>query len=166
MKLKDEYSLIVPFSFGGVLVRANRKCILESAFVRSRDIKKSNALNMGKEAEVPLLREAKKQLNDYFKGNFRDLCLPLDESVGTAFQRSVWLSLQKIPFGETRSYQDIALAVKSPKGSQAVGTANSKNPFALFVPCHRVINKNGNLGGFGAGKRLKKWLLHFEGVKI
>ena len=166
MKLKDEYSLIVPFSLGGVLIRANSNRILESAFINPGYLETNYLLISNKGADVPLLREARKQLNDYFKGKCKDLCLPLDESTGTAFQRSVWSSLQKVPFGETRSYQDIAVAVKSPKGSRAVGTANSKNPFVLFVPCHRIINKNGSLGGFGAGKRLKKWLLHLEGVKI
>ena len=166
MKLKDEYSLIVPFSLGGILVKANKEFILESVFVKKSRLRDNNAVGFYKRPQIQLLKEAKKQLSYYLEGRGRALSLPLDMSVGTTFQRSVWLSLQKIPFGETRSYQDIALAVKSPKGSQAVGTANSKNPFALFVPCHRVINKNGDLGGFGAGKRLKKWLLHLEGVKI
>ena len=166
MKLKDEYSLIVPFSLGGVLVRASKEFILESAFVKAKYLEESNAPSPVKEAQVPLLKEAKKQLNYYFEGKCRNLSLPLDMSVGTAFQRSVWLSLQKIPFGETRSYKDIAVSVCNPRGSRAVGGANNKNPFVLFVPCHRVVNKNGDLGGFGAGKSLKKWLLHLEGVKI
>ena len=166
MKLKDEYSLIVPFSLGGILVRTNEEFILESVFIKTKNLEGNGALSTSKGAKIPLLKEAKKQLNYYFEGKCRDLCLPLDMSVGTAFQRRVWLSLQKIPFGETRSYKEIAVSVDNPQGSRAVGGANNKNPFVLFVPCHRVVNKNGSLGGFGAGKRLKKWLLHLEGVKI
>jgi len=166
MKLKDEYSLIVPFSIGGVLVRASKEFILESAFVKAKYLEGNNASSLVEKAQIPLLKEAKKQLNYYFEGKSRNLSLPLDMSAGTAFQRSVWLSLQKVPFGETRSYKDIAVSVCNPRASRAVGGANNKNPFVLFVPCHRIVNKNKDLGGFGAGKRLKKWLLHLEGVKI
>ena len=166
MKLKDEYSLIVPFSLGGILVRSNKELILESTFIKTRCLKDFGTLNASKEAQIPLLKEAKKQLNYYFEGKCKDLCLPLDKSIGTDFQKRVWLSLQRIPYGETRSYKDIAVSVDNPKGSRAVGGANNKNPFVLFVPCHRVVNKNGGLGGFGAGKKLKKWLLGMENVKI
>ena len=148
------------------MVRANKEFILESAFVEAKYLEANNAPSSINKAQIPLLKEAKKQLNYYFEGKCGNLSLPLDMSAGTAFQRSVWLSLQKVPFGETRSYKDIAVSVCNPRGSRAVGGANNKNPFVLFVPCHRIVNKNRGLGGFGAGKWLKKWLLLLEGVKI
>ena len=166
MKLKDDYYLIVPFLLGGVLVRANQDFILESTFIKGKSLRSCALPRSSQRAEIPLLKEAKKQLFHYFEGKSRDLSLPLDPGLGTPFQRSVWLALQGIPYGETCSYKDIAVAINNPKGSRAVGMANNKNPFVLFAPCHRVVQKNGELGGFGAGCRLKKWLLNLEGVKI
>ncbi|MGV8997475.1 MAG: methylated-DNA--[protein]-cysteine S-methyltransferase [Parvibaculaceae bacterium] len=103
-------------------------------------------------------------LNDYFKGTrteFADLTLA---PVGTDFQMSVWKALMKIPFGVTKTYGDIARAIKNPKGVRAVGLANGKNPIPVIVPCHRVIGTNGTLTGFGGGLPAKKWLLAHEGV--
>ena len=166
MKLKDEYSLIVPFTLGGVLLRANRDFILGSSFVKNSYLRNFMSQSFSQRASIALLREAKRQLNSYFNGRLKDLSLPLDPGAGTPFQESVWSALRNIPYGETRSYKDIAIQVNNPKGSRAVGMANNKNPFVIFVPCHRVVQKNGELGGFGAGKKLKKWLLQLEGVKF
>ena len=104
-------------------------------------------------------------LNEYFKGtrtDFSDLTLA---PIGTDFQMSVWKALLKIPFGQTKSYGDIARAIKNPKGMRAVGLANGKNPIPVIVPCHRVIGTNGTLTGFGGGIPTKKWLLAHEGVE-
>lgn len=81
---------------------------------------------------------------------------------GTPFQQQVWKELQKIPYGATRSYQDIAVAIGNPKAVRAIGQANHRNPIMIVVPCHRVINKNGSLGGFGGGLEVKKYLLDLE----
>ena len=93
MKLKDEYSLIVTFPTGGVLVRANEEFILESAFVKGAYLERSSALSSFKRAQIPLLKEAKKQLSYYFEGKCKDLCLPLDMSIGTDFQKRVSIYL-------------------------------------------------------------------------
>ena len=81
---------------------------------------------------------------------------------GTSFQQRVWEKLVFIPFGETRSYQWLAVAISQPKAYRAVGNANGKNPIPVIVPCHRVIRKNGDLGGFTGGTHLKKYLLDLE----
>jgi len=106
----------------------------------------------------------KDQLDDFFshKNTSFDIKLNL---IGTDFQKSVWLELTKIPFGETRSYQDIAIAIGKPKASRAIGMANSKNPIPIIIPCHRVIGKNGKLIGFAHGLELKQELLNFENKK-
>lgn len=108
-----------------------------------------------------LLYEAYKQLNEYFAGKRKTFELPISYT-GTAFQQKVWGALREIPYGETRSYEDIAVKIGNPKAVRAVGQANNKNPVMILVPCHRVINKNGSLGGFGCGASVKKYLLDLE----
>ncbi|MFB0921402.1 MAG: methylated-DNA--[protein]-cysteine S-methyltransferase [Oscillospiraceae bacterium] len=105
---------------------------------------------------------AAKQLREYFAGKRRDFDLPLDAQ-GTAFQKKVWTALMEIPYGETRSYKDIAEAVGSPKGFRAVGGANHNNPISIIIPCHRVITADGGLGGYGGGLDIKTLLLELEG---
>jgi methylated-DNA-[protein]-cysteine S-methyltransferase len=112
---------------------------------------------------VPVLIEAIRQLHAYFDGKLREFDLPL-EFQGTTFQQSCWRQLLTIPFGQTRSYMQMAQAVGSPKAVRAVGAANGANPIAIVVPCHRVIGANGKLVGYGGGLPLKKRLLALEGV--
>jgi methylated-DNA-[protein]-cysteine S-methyltransferase len=85
---------------------------------------------------------------------------------GTPFQRKCWEALLTIPFGETRSYAQMAAAVECPQGFRAVGLANNRNPVAIVVPCHRVIESNGKLGGYGGGLPAKEWLLKLEGAPL
>jgi len=106
-------------------------------------------------------RSAIEQILEYLNGERTDFDLPLDLR-GTEFQRQVWQALRDIPFGERRSYRDIAVAVGRPKAARAVGAANGSNPVALVVPCHRVINSDGKLGGYGGGLALKARLLAME----
>jgi len=101
------------------------------------------------------------QLRAYFVGELQDFDLPLAPE-GTQFQRAVWDALTHIPYGETRSYVDIAQAVGSPKASRAVGAANGQNPIPIIIPCHRVIGKSGALVGFGGGLPTKVQLLDLE----
>ena len=108
-----------------------------------------------------LLYEAYVQLNEYFSGNRKDFELPINY-IGTTFQKQVWHELQNIPFGTTRSYEDVADSIGNPKAFQAVGQANSKNPIMIIVPCHRVIRKNGNISGYTYGKKVKEYLLDLE----
>jgi len=113
-----------------------------------------------------LLQEACTQLTEYFAGERTSFSLPIAYPHGTPFQHSVWNALRDIPYGETRSYEDIAVAIGNPKAVRAIGQANTRNPILLLVPCHRVINKNGTIGGFGCGVEVKKKLLQLEGIEL
>ena len=107
----------------------------------------------------------KQQLEQYFNGELSQFNVPLDPK-GTEFQKSVWQCLSTIPFGETASYLDIAKMVNKPKGSQAVGGANGRNPISIIVPCHRVVGSNGSLTGYAGGIERKLWLLNHEGIEL
>ncbi|KOC92916.1 methylated-DNA--[protein]-cysteine S-methyltransferase [Winslowiella iniecta] len=109
----------------------------------------------------PLLLETERQLKDYFAGKRRSFDLPLD-FVGTEFQKRVWAALVAIPFGETRSYGEIARQIGHPTAVRAVGAANGKNPISIVAPCHRVIGANGKLTGFAGGLATKAFLLDIE----
>ena len=112
-------------------------------------------------AETPLIKKAAAQLDEYFNGKRIVFNLPLKLN-GTDFQIDVWKALQTIPFGETRSYGEIARVIGKPKASRAVGMANNHNPIVIIVPCHRVIGHDGSLTGFGGGLELKRRLLELE----
>src|SRR5262249_54098086 len=109
-----------------------------------------------------LLKEAGRQLRSYFAGDLRTFDLPLDMQ-GTPFQKRVWDELLRIPYGKTRSYLQVAVAVGAAHAVRAVGAANGANPVPIVVPCHRVIGTNGKLTGYGGGLPLKKRLLELEG---
>lgn len=115
---------------------------------------------------TPLSQQAHTQLTEYFSGERTAFSLPIAYPHGTPFQHSVWNALRNIPYGETRSYEDIAVVIGNPKAVRAIGQANTRNPILLLVPCHRVINKNGTIGGFGCGVEIKKQLLQLEGLEI
>lgn len=117
--------------------------------------------SLAEERETPLLEEARIQLSQYFQGQRRVFDLPL-QLKGTPFQRAVWQALVEIPYGETRSYGEIATAIGRPKATRAVGMANHVNPLAIVVPCHRVIGKNGSLTGYAGGLDFKRYLLNLE----
>ena len=114
------------------------------------------------EQETPLLLQAFAQLEEYLAGTRREFDLPLAPA-GTPFQRRVWDALLRIPYGQTRSYRQIAEAVGSPRGFRAVGMANNRNPIAVFIPCHRVIGADGKMVGYGGGVDIKIALLQREG---
>ena len=111
----------------------------------------------------PIAAEAARQLRAYFAGELREFDLPLDMH-GTDFQLRVWRELARIPYGETRSYSQIAAAIGAPQAVRAVGAANGANPIPIVVPCHRVIGAGGKLVGYGGGLPLKKRLLELEGA--
>lgn len=113
----------------------------------------------------PVLVEAEKQLREYFSGTRQAFDLKLDFA-GTPFQRSVWKALLTIPFGQTRSYAEIAKQVGRPSACRAVGAANGANPVAIIAPCHRVIGSSGALTGFGGGLDVKAELLRLEGARL
>ena len=112
-----------------------------------------------------ITEQCKKELAEYFSGCRKVFDLPLDPQ-GTDFQKDVWQCLSKIPFGESVTYLHIAKMVNKPKGSQAVGGANGRNPISIIVPCHRVIGANGSLTGYAGGIERKLWLLNHEGIAI
>jgi len=111
--------------------------------------------------ETPLLKQAAKQLREYFAGGRREFELPL-RLKGTPFQLAVWEALRTIPYGETRGYGDIAAQIGKPGAARAVGGANNRNPIAIIVPCHRVIGADGSLVGFACGLATKQQLLDLE----
>ena len=111
--------------------------------------------------ETPVIREAVRQLSDYFDGKLKTFDLPL-KMTGTPFQMKTWAALQTIPYGETRSYGDIARQIGNAKACRAVGMANHNNPVSIVVPCHRVIGTNGSLTGYGGGLPIKRQLLELE----
>ena len=113
-----------------------------------------------------LMRECFAQLDGYFGGTRREFCLPLHEQTGTAFQRQVWAALRAIPFGQTRSYAQIAAEVGRPAAVRAVGNANGRNPLSIITPCHRVVPAAGKLGGYAGGQWRKQQLLGAEGIVL
>lgn len=113
------------------------------------------------EKESPLLKEAGKQLKEYLESKRKEFDLPLAPE-GTEFMLRVWNALQTIPYGETRSYKEIATIAGNSKACRAVGMANNRNPIAIIIPCHRVIGANGDLVGYGGGMDKKIYLLDLE----
>lgn len=109
----------------------------------------------------PFLATVVKQLTEYFAGQRYTFTIPL-APVGTVFQRAVWQALSAIPYGETRSYQQLAMAIGRAKAYRAAGSANGKNPLCIIIPCHRVIRATGELGGFTGDLAHKRWLLTLE----
>jgi AraC family transcriptional regulator of adaptative response/methylated-DNA-[protein]-cysteine methyltransferase len=129
-----------------------------SAFRRRRRKLFGGTIVPGSNQHLELLEH---ELGDYFAGTLTKFSVPLVYP-GSPFQRRVWRELLNIPHGETRSYEDIAAAIGKPKAVRAVGHANGLNRIAIVIPCHRVINKDGKLGGYGGGLRRKEFLLALE----
>lgn len=149
------YFYELPF-IGKIAVREEDGKLTELHFERS-----ANRLKDLEVKEMPVHQEAYRQLAEYFNGVRKTFDLPLAVK-GTEFQMKVWTALTEIPYGQTRTYGQIAAAVGNPKASRAVGMANNRNPLALFIPCHRVIGSDGRLVGFGGGLHIKKYLLEME----
>lgn len=115
--------------------------------------------------DTPVAQEACRQLSAYFQGQRKDFQLPLAWK-GTPFRRRVWQALLDIPYGETRTYAQVAEAVGSPKAVRAVGGACHDNPWLIVVPCHRVVGSSGQLTGYAAGLDMKRFLLEYEGGRL
>lgn len=130
---------------------------LEREVERLRERTKS-VIIPGKTAPISSIE---KELASYFDGNLKEFHTPLF-LLGSPFQKQVWDELTKIPFGETRSYLDIAKVMDRPTAFRAVAQANDANQLAIIIPCHRVINTNGELGGYGGGITRKQWLINLE----
>lgn len=115
--------------------------------------------------ETELIKKCFLQLKEYFEGSRKDFDLPIQPE-GTEFQKKVWDELLKIPYGETKSYKDIALAIGNEKACRAVGMANNKNPIPIIIPCHRVIGSNKKLVGYSGGIDVKEKLLNIENINL
>lgn len=111
--------------------------------------------------KTPLLEQAEQQLQEYFRGARKTFALPLAPE-GTPFQNRVWAELQTIPYGQTRTYKQLACMADCPKGFRAVGMANNRNPLPILIPCHRVIGADGSMTGYTGGVELKRILLDLE----
>lgn len=117
------------------------------------------------EKETDAIRKTYLQLKEYLSGKRKNFDIEI-EMIGTEFQKKVWKELLNIPYGETRSYKDIAIAIGNGKACRAVGNANNKNPIAIIVPCHRVIGSNGSMTGYAGGLDIKEKLLKIEKYNI
>ncbi len=113
--------------------------------------------------DTPLLKETEKQLLEYLEGKRKAFDVPLNPK-GTKFMKEVWTALQEIPYGQTRTYGQIAKRIGKPKAARAVGMANHRNPIPIITPCHRVIGSNGKLVGYALGMEMKEFLLTLEGI--
>jgi len=160
--LRDMETLLyfrTPSPVGSLFLAASTKGLVRLEFEARVQKLNPDAIQLreSKPALAPYLRE----LNDYFAGKRREFSLPLDLR-GTEFQLACWRALLEIPYGETRSYGDIAQAIGHPHAYRAVGMSNNRNPVAIVVPCHRVIASSGSLCGYGGGLAIKRKLLELE----
>lgn len=152
---------LITTPLGPVFAAASARGIFLLKFV---DDSAAGALPVTRGSKI--ISTLRRELDLYFKGKLVKFSVAVRVETGTDFQRGVWKSLARIPFGKTVTYQSIAETVGSPEGFRAVGMANGANPVAIVVPCHRVINANGHLGGYGGGITRKLQLLELEGVKF
>ena len=145
----------------GILKLVATENALVAVLWENENPKRVRLAELIEQVDHPILLETQKQLREYFAGTRQQFDLPLDFE-GTVFQKKVWQALLSIPFGETRSYRDIAEQVGNIKAVRAVGAANGKNPISIIAPCHRVVGMNGKLVGFAGGLDNKKILLCLE----
>jgi methylated-DNA-[protein]-cysteine S-methyltransferase len=143
---------------GDLTIVATNDAIVAIEMSPARPATTANAV---REDAYPLLIEARRQLDAYFRGELNTFSLPLRPS-GTNFQQRVWKALEDVPYGVTASYNDIAKAIGAPGSARAVGAANGANPLPIVVPCHRVIGSDGSLTGYGGGLDRKRKLLSLE----
>ncbi|MCY1634932.1 methylated-DNA--[protein]-cysteine S-methyltransferase [Marinifilum sp. D737] len=156
------YFDIINTPIGDLLLLASDKGLKKILF---EDQFKAFEISSTWEQSTEKLSQAKEQLLAYFNSNLVQFELQLDPD-GTVFQKQIWKQLEEIPFGETKSYQDIANAIEKPNACRAIGMANSKNPIPIIIPCHRVIGKNGKLTGYAGGLNIKAKLLQIEGIDL
>ncbi|UJF15363.1 methylated-DNA--[protein]-cysteine S-methyltransferase [Jeotgalibaca sp. MA1X17-3] len=160
----DIFYKIITSPIGMYLLVESEKGI---SFVEHLDSEEAESQKMNRaeatRKDTPLLLETARQMEEYFKGERHTFDIPMDTH-GTPFQQQVWLELQRIPYGEVRTYKEIAAAIDNPKAVRAVGMANNRNPISIMTPCHRVIGSNGSLVGYAGGLDVKEFLLNLETV--
>ncbi len=150
MKIYADY---IKTPIGTIEIIADNEAVLSVNF--------TSAETTGEIKPNKITATAKRELKEYFNGTRKTFSVPL-KTEGSQFYVSVWKALLDIPYGETKSYSEIAKAIGNPKASRAVGSANNRNKIAIIIPCHRVIGKNGKLTGYAAGIWRKQWLLEHE----
>lgn len=151
--MKNSYHFTTPI--GIICIEENGQAV--TALYRDKNFDESKK----KGSLTPLLKKAGEQLTEYLKGERKEFSLPLAPE-GTEFQKKIWQELCRIPYGETRTYGEIARQAGNPKACRAVGGANNRNPIMIFIPCHRVIGADGSLTGYGGGLEVKEYLLKLE----
>lgn len=161
------YASRITMPFGVMMAIADEKAVYSlmvedhrSSEPRMNQLQRdmSASITWGRTEPINMLEQ---ELRDYFAGTLKEFKTPL-KFCGTPFQQAVWKELCNIPYGETRSYAEIAKAIGNPSACRAIGQANTVNPLWVIVPCHRVINANGTLGGYNGGPSRKQWLLDHE----
>ena len=178
MEESKKYGMTYKFDFGTFFIMEENGKLLEVSYVQPYVKKAQKVQNvsehLGKvkkktqsyvEQETPVLKKTVEELKEYFAGERKNFDIPL-APVGTKFQNQVWAALCTIPYGETRSYKDIAVQIGNEKACRAVGMANNRNPIMIIIPCHRVIGANGKLVGYGGGLDVKEALLNLERGKL
>ena len=139
---------------------------LEDGFVTGVFMRRERPVEVGFQGEFsPLAQRASREIAEYFEGSRREFDLPI-RLTDTEFQNTVWETMRKIPYGQVRSYGDVAFMIGKPTAARAVGGACNKNPLWLLVPCHRVIAGDGSLGGYGGASDAKRFLLRLEGASF
>lgn len=151
-------------SLGKILIAEDEKGITELSLINDGESLYQTVASEFELIETELIKETARQLTEYLEGKRTEFTVHLNPK-GTKFQMQVWEALRRIPYGETRSYKQVAEAVGNPKASRAVGMANHNNPIMCIVPCHRVIGANGSLVGYAGGLQVKEKLLNLEKVK-
>lgn len=149
-----KYITYLPTPIGQLKITADENAVNSILFV-------FNNTKMEKENINSIVAQCKNELAEYFSGKRKEFDVPIRQA-GTEFQQKVWNELLKIPYGETVSYEDIAVALGDKKSVRVVGSSNGKNQISIIVPCHRVIGKDGSLTGYAGGMWRKKWLLNHE----
>lgn len=147
----------------GLVTIAEQRGFITSLSFGNYDTKNIGHVSSNKNFLTETIAQAFSQLEEYLDGIRQEFYLPLNPK-GTPFQQKVWSALLSIPYGETRSYKDIAIQIGKPNSSRAVGMANHENPIPIFIPCHRVISSDGSLGGYSGGLDVKMLLLKIEKV--
>ena len=145
---------ILKTKLGNIVIKEEDGCITKVYFEREET-------KVEPTTETWLIKKTKKELAEYLEGKRKRFDIPV-QTKGTPFQEKVWNALKQIPYGQTKSYQEIAILIGNPKAVRAVGMANHRNPVGILIPCHRVIGKNGKLVGYAGGLSKKEALLKLE----
>jgi methylated-DNA-[protein]-cysteine S-methyltransferase len=156
----NSYTTIKTEALGELLLVANETKLTGIYYADCKHVPKARA-KWKHDAKHPVLKQAGAELQEFLSGRRTSFSVPL-QFAGTKFQQKVWSQLAKIPFGETISYSELARRVGSPRAMRAAGSANGKNPFSIVIPCHRVISKDGTLGGYAGRLDRKQRLLDLE----